>query len=329
MQVDQQQKLAQLIKTSQVLHDDERQAWLAMLPVMNDKQASDLFGILNTPLTKKSIQFEPDTDKDQKQPSLRHIANLPTEMAYHMDSGSRPSQPVAVKRGPVERPTAPRQTAPRPVAPHPDMAQVIKQRLEEKELPPSHEPAPLKLSAQMDSTPQSAVRQSQSVSSNEDAEIQTMRRKIVEPKSGRPVPVPQPQQQTNEYIPLDQLLQERKDRADVREASRVAVEAKTSERNPSADPAQELKKIDDVSACSLGTLRNQGFKSLNDQFITLVRKHGYYAVMLRFEQSPLYKQYLEAGKAWLSSNSTDSPPNVFSKAEFEKVTDFLRNMQVA
>lgn len=329
MQVDQQQKLAQLIKTSQVLHNDERQAWLAMLSVMNDKQASDLFGILNMPLTKKSIQFEPDTDKDQKQPSLRHIANLPTEMAYHMDSGSSPSQPVAVKRVQSERTPAPKQTAPRPAAPHPDMAQVIKQRLEEKELPPSHEPSPLRLSEHGEPFAKPVVRQSQPVTSGEDAEIQTMRRKIVEPQQDRPVLKARPDQQTNEYIPLDQLLKERKNRADVREATRVAVEAETNDKNPLADPIQELKTIDDVSACSLKTLRNQGFKSLNDQFIALVRKHGYFAVSLRFEQSPLYKQYLEAGKGWLLSNSVDSSSNVFSKAEFEKVTDFLRNMQVA
>ena len=306
MQADQQQKLAQLINTSQVLQNDERQAWLAMLPVMNDKQAGDLFAILMSPVTKKTIQSG-STSQNDKQPSLRHIANLPTEMSYHMGSNDRPSQqsvsqPVAVKQKSMARPQAPQSHQPsRPSgAPHPDMSQVIKQRLEEKELPASHDAEPLELTSGHVSAPttQTTQKNKPKPSIVEDSEVQSMRKKISDPRSASLATMPKPQQQTNEYIPLDELLKDRKNREGAREAIRVAAKPKPVVTNPSANPAQEINNIDSITSCSLETLQNQGFQALNDQLIKLVREHGYFAVILRFEASPLYKQYLEAGKAW-------------------------------
>ncbi|MCC7356863.1 MAG: hypothetical protein IT410_04625 [Candidatus Doudnabacteria bacterium] len=324
MQADQQQKLSQLIKTSPVLQEDERQAWLAMLPVMNDKQAGDLFAILATPVTKKTIQSG-GLDQNDKQPSLRHIANLPTEMSYHIGTNNQSSQqsvsqPVAVKRKPVSEV----QTSGSGM-PHPDMAQVIKQRLEEKELEAPNDGEPLEL---ISGRTQGQRLQKKPIA-KEDPELQSMRKKITDSRSPSLATMPKPQKHTNEYIPLDDLLKERKQREGAREATRVAATAKPVITNPDADPAQEIKSIEDVSLCSLQTLQNQGFQNLNDQLVKLVRKHGYFAVILRFESSTLYKQYLEAGKAWLAENIGEKPTRVLPKAEFEKVADILRNMQLA
>ncbi len=316
MQTDQAQKLSQLIKTSTVLRDEERQAWLAMLSVMNDKQAADLFGILTSDVRKKV----------PAQPSLRHIANLPAEMSYHMATTDRSvSQPVAVKTMPSRPPVAPRPTQPRqqPAAPHQDIAQVIKQRVEEKELPAPHTKEPLELSS--GHRTHTATRPV-ATTPPQDPELQTMRAKISEPISAKPVNTHRPSAHTNEYISLDELLAERQDRQHARESAPTVATTDTPTPTRTDQSIPELKKIDDVVQCTTEMLRSHGFQALNEQLVALVHKQGYFAVMLRFEQSQLYQQYIEAGKSWLSGAAPSK--TVLAKAEFEQVTDILRNMQV-
>ena len=206
------------------------------------------------------------------------------------------------------------------------MAQVIKKRLEEKELSAPEDGEPLELV--------SGQSQGQKLQPKpaglEDPELQSMRKKISEPNSAASLPkVVKSQHQTNEYIPLDELLKDRKSREGARTIAKVVTQPKPVTSNLSQTDVQEVKSIDDIASCSLETLQNQGFQALSDQLVALVREHGYFAVILRFESSPLYKEYLDAGKAWLSPNSAGKPSTSFPKAEFEKVTDILRNMQHA
>lgn len=113
MQQDQYDKIKGLIQSSPVLQDAERAAWIAMLPVMNDKQVADLFGILRTKAPSPVIDNSPA-------PHLRHISNLPTEIEYpsHLRAVSKPQVQVHPQNSKVNQ----------------TFAQKLDQQLKEKEI---------------------------------------------------------------------------------------------------------------------------------------------------------------------------------------------------
>lgn len=321
MQADQVQKLTQLIKTSPVLRASEREAWLAMLPVMNDKQAADLFSILTViPKPVATPSRVPVSVEGFKTPQLRHITNLPTGMPLEepanlqnkADTEAKPK--TSVTQAQVQMHTR--------ITP---IAEIIKQRLEEKELPEGEEPLELPAGHQVKSPlPPVMPLTSQPIA---DSELVGMRAKIANPVT-KPADKPRiPFQQKTEYIPLDEMLNEQK----IRHENTASVPSTTTKQaqvpSVGANQARELSSLEDILHCGPETLRTVGFEVLRDQIINVVRKFGYFNVVLSFEKSLLYQAYLKTGHGLLSA--TDNQAGPLSKPEFEQVTDLLRSMQVS
>lgn len=319
MQADQVQKLTQLIKTSPVLQAGERDAWLAMLPVMNDKQAADLFSILAvTPKPAPSSNRVAVSVDGFKAPPLRHITNLPTGMPLGEPARLQHQTEIENKSLPPQHQNQVQSHS--RVVP---IAEIIKQRLEEKELPEGEEPLEL--------TDGHQVKQSQQnkppvMSPPTDFELAGMRAKISRPAEKLPEKPRIPFQQKTEYIPLDEMLDEQKIR---HENTAPLASARPPALKPSAGANQpgEISSLEDILRCGPETLRSVGFEALHNQVINVVRKFGYFNVVLSFEKSLLYQAYLKTGHALLST--TDGKGGPLSKLEFEQVTDLLRGMQVS
>lgn len=90
MTSDKAQKLQKLINTSAILDARERQEWLALLELMNDKQAAELEKILashkqelsakNQELEIKNQEFRVKEQMEKVQPRLGHLMNLPKNL---------------------------------------------------------------------------------------------------------------------------------------------------------------------------------------------------------------------------------------------------------
>jgi hypothetical protein len=312
MQPDQVQRLTQLIKTSNILRTEEREAWLAMLPVMNDKQANDLFGILSVKPVPANLPKQPALHQGGKfkTPPLRHITNLPSDMALQQPSSLIRNTASETRPSPSEHST-PKERA--------SFGTVLKQRVEEKELSAgpnfteitNGKKQPAKIPVQ--------------VRTVRDPELESMKNKIAEPRNEVPVRQRVPLQQKNDFIPLDDLLKDQQQRHLAAEERHKQEDSVTT--TVSVNQSREVVKLEDVQHCGPETLRNLGFEMLKEQLVQLVRKVGYFAVVLRLEKSLLYQAYIQSGNAWLLSGGADK--TLLSKQEFEQVTDLMRSLQVS
>lgn len=305
MQAPQIEKLTQLIQISPVLRANEREAWLAMLPVMNDKQASDLESILMSKPVSSNPQVQPPAPSPIRQqekmvmPQLRHITNLPTNVPFEN------SAPVVRNNFDDVKPIAKL-----------DVAQIIKHQVEEKELPSGQDYIPLEIEAP------------------HPKNIEEIKRPVHQaiPKSDGVKAIPErqnvPLQKQSPFIPLDELLAQRHARMNLPpQALGTTTQSHKLEAEVPLPANKPLERLDDISRCDLESLKLQGFSSINDWLVSQVRKYGYFQVMLRFEKSPLYKAYLEAGNSMLLKNSPEY--GKFPKEIFEQIVDLIKNMQVS
>jgi len=157
------ERLKRMINSSSLLTAQEKQEWLNLLIVMNDKQVSELEAILNTPAEKPM-------------PPLTHISNLPAGISQAVPAPPRPTPP------PIPRYPLPKAMKPNPLQ---QWEAKFRRSVEEKELsthaaqipqapqtansaPTAPKPAPIH-------RPQGTERQSAPVKSEPPA-------RIVEPK---------------------------------------------------------------------------------------------------------------------------------------------------
>lgn len=311
MQTDQIQKLTRLIKESPVLQNDERAVWLAMLPVMNDKQAADLFSILQA--RPKSFEHPAAQDTSPfKAPPLRHITNLPTGMP--LEEMQAPPAPILEKPKPLVPPPSPAKIAVKKLS----TAEIIRQRIEEKELPAGQELLELP-DGHLNHKPAAKTK---SVSGERaDDELQRMRAKVSEPHRPQ-TPVREILSSKSEnFVALDTLLEEQKKRHE------IAASAQSQALESKNDSGPLPTSLEDIGNLEVGTFRSTGLEALKERLVLAVRKDGYFTVQLRFEQSPLYRAYIHTGQAWLSGDRKKPAP--LSKQEFEQVTDLLRALQVS
>lgn len=298
MQQDQIQKLTQLIQSSKVLRNDERDVWLAMIPVMNDKQAADLFNILNSsPVAKVSadLQSRNVSTNSARSSSLSHITNLPNDFSQVKQQRQPQTfqEPRVIRRA----------------EPPANLAEVIKHRVEEKELPaPEHlEEIEAGHKTQIQSTP-----------------LKPVVSQAVTPSLKKTFPF----QGSQNYIPLDEVMKQR-------DAESVDHRVKVATQND--EPQEKVVRVSTQSSGSINVpvesyskdaILNSNFASVKNALVAMVRDYGYFSILFKFEQSPLYKDYLNTGKAWLVGNgqSTQTPLN---KEQFEQVADLLRSLQIS
>ncbi len=87
----------------------------------------------------------------------------------------------------------------------------------------------------------------------------------------------------------------------------------------------KLNSLEDVAKVTASVLHQQNREVFYKTITSLALGQGYFAVLTSFEQSPLYKDYLNFGKAMLSGSNQNL---ALSKEEFEFVTDILMSLKV-
>ena len=90
--------------------------------------------------------------------------------------------------------------------------------------------------------------------------------------------------------------------------------------------ALQLVSLSDVSALTADVLRHQSRAAFFAAITALAEKQGYFQVLARVEESPLYQDYLNYGKLMLSGASQDNLP--LSQEEFEFVADLLQALKI-
>ncbi len=369
----QDEKIAQLkllIDSSSLLTMEEKKDWTAMLPVMNDKQTTDLESILTPPaavikpLAQPVTQTPPavapvrPTPMRQPQPeklnpaprpvavapaakpALSHITNLPGFLGGMKQAveQSRPSGPVQNQSN-----VQPKKTPAQPAFLPGDMwAKKLHDTVVEKELE-----APHKIVQFNRPTPQSASQPSQPLLQPSVVQSATIQRPVAVP----PPPVPKPKfsmpqitvkpQPAPKPVPLprdhEEFWSQLKKPAPVTTSIEQREEPGFIVETGGGRVLTSVESLTDVEQVSISTLRALGWNTVVEQLQELVKKHGYIAVSVSFEKSPLYKQYLGVGQRVLEQNTTyeqllqhekDSLQIPLAKQEFEEVADLLRKLQV-
>lgn len=99
--------------------------------------------------------------------------------------------------------------------------------------------------------------------------------------------------------------------------------APTTAELPTVDSIADLSGVE---AVGIQTLRASGNRPLGDKLKQCVLQYGYFETLFALEKSPLFVQYLEAGKEMLMNDTKG--PSTMTKTEFEIVTDLLRGLQI-
>ncbi len=313
MNPQQEQKLKELIRTSFVLNDIERQEWLALLGLMNDKQVFELEKILSTHLppagpSASSVTLE--RKETPLKPAAGHILNMPkpvqpvfqTKPSLPTNAGSghkMPSEPVNAFKG------------------------KLRAMLQEKELPAGQEP--LELEGPEVIRPKPSVFSS-SIKNNvpkPEPPVSTPMPVFNLPipkKPQVPVAVPSPVKLVSEQVKLPSL-----EHSDAR--------VKTEQLEPM--PNNFMQSLEEIAQLSVGSwLKYQSM--VQAKLIHYAATAGMHEVLFRLEKSPAFKTYIDTGLKLLSSpdKSFDKfvteaglGPRLYSKAQFEAFADMLRHIQ--
>jgi len=98
-----------------------------------------------------------------------------------------------------------------------------------------------------------------------------------------------------------------------------------------------IASLNDIAKINVLTLRAIGLINLLSALTGLIKKHDYLSVELMFEQSPLYRNYLDIGRKVLAEGISfeqaatavgRSSGVVMNRSEFEEVADILRKIQI-
>lgn len=100
---------------------------------------------------------------------------------------------------------------------------------------------------------------------------------------------------------------------------------------PSAPVAQSeavysIQQPEQLQQISVQTIRSFSYQSIFDVVRKVIQEQGYFTVLQMIESSPLYASYLSAGTQWLGQ-SVEGNQSDLTQAEFEFMTDLLRNMR--
>lgn len=89
--------------------------------------------------------------------------------------------------------------------------------------------------------------------------------------------------------------------------------------------AIQLLSEEDAAKITADVLHQQNRATFYNAITALAEKFGYFQILSRLEESPLYQSYLEYGKARLTGREDNLP---LSQEEFEFVADLLRALKI-
>lgn len=287
-------KIKNLIKTSRLLSDSERQEWSQLITLMNDKQISELGEILLSQPEMPKPAASPQIPA-QNLPPLRHISNLPSSINLSAVPQTKlPSAPLL------------QNTETKTVTSWPTKLNTI---LQEKELPPGK-----KMEERLP-TPVPAMKQAPH-----------------RPNETQPAAQPLFKKTDNQFIPLNRETINVPQKSAVAPARSVP-QAQPAENNTTLN-LNSLAEISQLEARHLRSIGITGliarFRNLAITFgyfdvLFAFEKSPLYKLYLETGKDLLTKVH---GQQKSPTHNQTLPTNLLTKQEFEGITDLLLKIQL-
>lgn len=315
------EKIKNLIAFSKLLQPDEKTTWLESLPVMNDKQLSDLVTILSVPASSVVMAKLPETTQRPKPLSasmplqsaavapltanrLHHITNLPNNLGAPQQTFS-----PQVKSFRHEDKSQTKE----------NFAKTLTQAMTEKELQSGQEDFAHQLSSPVKNTLPPA-------SLTSTPPLKPIYQQVATPLVK---PAPKPLMPVH----LQKVVAKQTDYSALLEhapSGQPSQKMEVTKTVFSSNAPLELKSLEDVGHLNRSTVMSLGKDDLLEAMRSLVKKFGYFSVLFLLEKSPLYAEYMKAGRQALLHSDPNTTPSLgeMTKTDFEAVIDVLRATQV-
>lgn len=353
-----------LIKNTSSLTETEKQEWQGLLPMMNDKQLTELENILFTLNKEKDLQekekintqnsgMPEKSSQNQGSPNvftqtLSHIENMPK---LGRNTGSSVVQAREIAQ--VTNPQA--QNKPKNI-----FSKSLKEIIEEPELPaPKNREPKLILPPQGSSVSQekSSGLQNTGFSKNQDkGSVKESKAYYPVSAQGQPKinPVKNPPYESSSFektkpsvsdslkppIPLPVVRTVLRPPKPVSNISQVKPLPKPKPQELHSLPKAEivLDSIEKISGLTVEDYKHMGKDNFRLKFKQFIAGNDFFSARFALEKSPLFKSYLSSGAMLLKNGgsfseavgSQDAPSvPAFTQQEFEDFVDFLQESEKA
>lgn len=319
------QKLKQiqnLVKNATVLSEQEKNEWMALIELMNDKQIAELEEILQKPKPEPVAQPQPQ-QQPQTQQSQPQVVEMPPTTPSTPPTSSAPTKPMpptrpvpltrsvpAVSPIPPVASIPPATTAPKSLGGSSlsHISNLPNQLSDQKQDPLTFQPAPSSAPARSEqpvpaATPQTAPRP---ISAPMPMHSQAA------PIRPRSIPMPPSSPKPTESVPMPPVNPLSIPKSPIRDVS-------------SSMNTMVLSKFEDISNLTSSALHQQNRETFHKTINELAAQYGYFQVVTNLEQSPLYQDYLNYGKSMLMGKKDNL---ALSQEEFEFIADILLSLKV-
>lgn len=355
MQQQETNQIKELVKISSLLSPSEKEEWLTLVELMNDKQLWELKSILKSSTERITQDLEP---KPMGMPSLRHIMNLPK-----VGTAVFPKSTPGIKHPALSILPETKRTQNQPPS---GFWKKVKDVLAEKELPPGHPEAINEL--ELPAPDKYQVLKGTETHPNKPIPLPPVPRpkipvpeesKITKPSSlpalaAQPVynaKAPEPKPMDKEaFRPKTSLPEDDSLFVPGLQNTRILMDAKLtkpaqkpktsklpSRPLPNLEPLKpelRAKSPDTLASAQINSLEAVGtltkedvHKDITAPLRSLSGKFGYHKVEMALEKSPLFRVYINTGLKALSGKiNLDNPSEseALDREEFEKFVDVLR-----
>lgn len=357
------EKLKSMIDGSSILNSYEKQEWLALLDLMNDKQILELERILGgpgqnvvkniiiEPLVKKPLSSAIENNKApavnnqpvfqaavSKAPHLGHIVNLPKIETSQEKKDEREFL--------AKYPKPAKENLP---AKQGNFLQKLKNILREPELPSGHPEYELKLTDghndlyKKSPTSPLVLKKTPPIIPVSPKKILSDLNKTVGSFEKEPA-----MQSVSEIIEKHEILQKKSPGLENWPkhitANKISAPVKggVPPARVSSVPLQEikpvkvdfgrLKNLQDLALLSETVLYGENEEAFTRKLKDMIKVYGYHQVLQYLEKSPLYSSYIDTGKELLQKPETfeeavKNNPDLLDREGFERLADILRVIQ--
>ncbi len=308
------QKLKQiqnLVKNATVLSDQEKNEWMALIELMNDKQIAELEEILQKPKPEPVAQPQP-------QPQ---VVAMPPTTPVTPPASSAPTRPMPpTKPMPPTRPvptvsSVPPVASARPAVSAPSSASSLShisnlpnQLSDQKQDPLVFQPA-ASPAAKSAAPPVPSVTQP---APSRPTPVPMPRPSQAAPVRPRSIPMPPSSPKPTEAVPMPPVTP-------------LSIPQSTPRDVSSSMNTMVLSKFEDIINLTSSALHQQNRETFHKTINELAAQYGYFQVVTNLEQSPLYQDYLNYGKSMLMGKKDNL---ALSQEEFEFIADILLSLKV-
>ena len=298
------QKLKQiqnLVKNATVLSDQEKNEWMALIELMNDKQIAELEEILQKPKPEPVAQPQPQPQVVAMPPTTPPTPTTPP----------KPMPPTRPVPSASQAPSVPTPVpAPKPVSASSlsHISNLPNQLSDQKQDPLVFQPA-ASPAAKSAAPPVPSVTQP---APSRPAPIPMPRPSQTAPVRPRSIPMPPSSPKPTEAVPMPPVTP-------------LSIPQSTPRDVSSSMNTMVLSKFEDIINLTSSALHQQNRETFHKTINELAAQYGYFQVVTNLEQSPLYQDYLNYGKSMLMGKKDNL---ALSQEEFEFIADILLSLKV-